>query len=303
MRRARRSVIGYEHPEFHMPTSARLDDGSRPMMFRITRWIAAALIAVFAVSQFDTAPRAQEKRSRLETIKAAGRLRVCIWPGYYSVSFRNPRNGKLSGIDVDLAREFAQELGVELQFVDTRFSTFMDDLDSDRCDLAMFGIGNSPEREKRVDFTAPHFRSGLYAITTSDSDLVKRWSDIDQPGRVIAVQKGTVMETFMAEHLKAAKLLVVAWPTKREDELLAGRADAFITDYPYAQNMRFQHDWAVIIAPDEPVGVNQYSYAVSKNQPEWLARVNEFVDKVKHDGRLVKFAAAHNLSPIIITKP
>ncbi len=37
-------------------------------------------------------------------------LRVCIWPEYYAISYKNPRTGELEGIDIDLAREMAKEL-------------------------------------------------------------------------------------------------------------------------------------------------------------------------------------------------
>ncbi|MGL1213330.1 transporter substrate-binding domain-containing protein, partial [Vibrio parahaemolyticus] len=70
---------------------------------------------------------------RLERVKDAGELRVCTWPGYYAISFRNPRNGELQGIDIDLALAFAADLGIKTKFVETSFGTFMDDLEQDRC--------------------------------------------------------------------------------------------------------------------------------------------------------------------------
>ena len=78
---------------------------------------------------------------RLQRIQTAQTLRVCIWPDYYGISFRNPKTLQLSGIDVDLARELARELGVAVSFVDSSFATLIEDVLSDRCDIAMFAIG------------------------------------------------------------------------------------------------------------------------------------------------------------------
>lgn len=62
---------------------------------------------------------------RLEHIAASGELRVCIWPDYYGISWRNPKTLQLSGIDIDNARELARELGVQPRFVDSGFANLI----------------------------------------------------------------------------------------------------------------------------------------------------------------------------------
>ena len=74
--------------------------------------------------------------SRLERIKADQVVRVCIWPDYYGITYRNPRTQQLSGIDIDMARELARDLGVEVTFVDSSFAKLIDEVTQDRCDVA-----------------------------------------------------------------------------------------------------------------------------------------------------------------------
>ena len=257
---------------------------------------AVALVAIALVP----GPAARADAMRLDAISALRQLRVCIWPGYYAISFRNARNNELEGIDIDLARAFASDLGVEVNFVETTFGDFMDALEKDQCDVAMFAIGDTPARRARVDMTSPHLRSGMYAITLRTSETIKSWADLDKPGNVLAVQAGTVMEPYMRANIKEAELNIVRSPATREEELLAGRADAFMTDFPYAQRMRFQHDWAAVVAPASPVAENNYGYAVRKGDTAWLARVNTFVADIKRDGRLLEAARRHGLDPIVV---
>lgn len=257
--------------------------------------VVVALSCIHGIAGSATANQA-----RIEAIDKAHEVRVCIWPGYYAISFRNPRNGELQGIDIDLAKAFADDLKVKLRFVETSFGAFMDDLEKDNCDVAMFAIGDTPVRRERVDFSVPHLRSGMYAITTKTSATIKQWDDLDKPGHIIAVQKGTVMEPYMRDNLKNADLNVVVPPATREEELLAGRADAFMTDFPYAERMRFQHDWAAVVAPAKPVAETNYGYAVRKGEAVWLQRVNRFVQDIKADGRLEKAATKHGLLPIMV---
>lgn len=257
------------------------------------RVLLALILAMLALS-----PAGADERPN--AILARGELQVCIWPAYYGISFRNPRDGTLRGIDIDLSRHLAADLGVGVRHIDSSFVSFMDDLDHDRCDIAMFGIGITPARQARVDLSEPHLRSSIYAVTTKTSLAVRRWEDLDRPGRIIAVQQGTIMEPFAHAYMKQAKIVVVAPPTTREDEVLSGRADAFLTDYPYSLRMLFQHDWARVIPPPGPLGETSYGYAVKKDQPAWLARINAFIAMVKRDGRLEAAAKAHDMEPIIL---
>ena len=80
-------------------------------------------------------------------------LRVCHWPAYYGISYVNTKNGHLEGIDIDLAKELALDLKVELQFIKTSFATFIDDIKADKCDIAMFGVGVTQERLKHLSFS------------------------------------------------------------------------------------------------------------------------------------------------------
>ena len=169
---------------------------------------------------------------RLERVLADKKVRVCIWPDYYGISFRNPRTGTLQGIDIDLSLALAKDLGVRLVHVETSFNTLIDDLIAGKCQIGMMGIGVTPERKQQLAFSLPYLRSDIYAITTRDNATLKTWADIDQPGRSIAVQKGTYMESLMRRTLAHARLIVTERPGEREREVSSGRADAFITDYP-----------------------------------------------------------------------
>lgn len=236
----------------------------------------------------------------LSGVKARGTLLVCHWPQYFGISFEHPRTGELQGIDIDMSKAFAQDLGVKLTYVKTDFANFMDRLENGDCDIAMMGAGVTPARQKRIDFSDPYLRSDIYFITTKTNKALQSVEDLDQPGVVIAVQKGTYMEPFAREYFKQASILVVEKPAEREIEVETGRADAFATDYPYSQRMLRNVDWARLISPKEELKTTDYAYAVRKNDPQWLATVNEFVARIKRDGRLEQAAQANNLLPILI---
>ncbi|HOY36863.1 MAG TPA: transporter substrate-binding domain-containing protein, partial [Piscinibacter sp.] len=152
----------------------------------------------------------------LDRVKAAQSVRVCIWPDYYGVTFRNPRTQQLGGIDVDLSAEFGRDMKAKIEYVETSFPKLVDDLKADRCDVAMFAVAVLPARAAQLAFSKPYLQSDIYGITTKSNRVVREWADIDKPGVQVAVQAGTFMEPVMAQALKQATMVVVKPPATRE---------------------------------------------------------------------------------------
>ena len=241
---------------------------------------------------------AQQTQSRLFEVTKSKKLRVCQFPLYYSISFRNPKSGKIEGIDADLAEELAKELDAKLEIVETSFATFIADLQAGKCEIGMFGVGATLKRAQAVEFSKPYLLTNIYAVTRKDSK-VKKWEDVDQKGIKAAVSLGSYIEPFMKSYLKNAEVMSVAPPNTREAELVAGRVDAILTDFPTAVKVTDEFDWATYILPKDKLAVTPYAYVVPPVDQIWLNYINLFVDTIKLDGRLMKYAKKHKLDPIV----
>ncbi len=248
----------------------------------------------------STANVSAQALSHLDQIQERKQLRVCIWPDYYGITLRNPKTQKLEGVDADMAIEFAKDLGVSLEFVDSSFARLIPDLLSDRCDVAMFAVGITPARADKLRFAKPTMASDIYGITSRHNRRIKTWEDIDKPGSVVAVIKGTLHEPIMRERLKSATLSVLDTPMAREQEVSSGRADVFMTDYPYSRRMLETTDWARLVAPPSTFHTTHYAYAVAPGDERWLSRIDQFVRDIKRDGRLMMSAAKYRLEKIVV---
>lgn len=240
-----------------------------------------------------------QSAGRLERVQAAGQIKVCIWPDYYGITLRHPRTQQLVGLDIDMAKALAGDLGVTVMWVDSSFVTLIDDLLQQRCDIAMFAVGMLPSRTAKLSFSRPYLQSDIYAVAARGSRVVRRWEDIDKPGVNVAVQAGTFMEPVMAAALRQATLVRVTPPASRERELEAGRVDVFMTDYPYSRRLLDNADWAQLIEPPKPFHVLPYAYAVAPGDDAWLRAIDEFVARVQRDGRLAAAGKRHGLEPIL----
>jgi len=245
-----------------------------------------------------TSADAQQQQSRLFEVTKSKKLRVCQFPLYYSISFRNPKTGQIEGIDADLAKELAKELDASLEIVESGFGTFIADLQANKCEIGMFGVGASLKRAQAVEFSKPYLVTNVYAVTRKDG-AIKTWADVDKKGIRAAVSLGSYIEPFMKSYLKNAEVVSVAPPNTREGELVAGRVDIIMTDYPTAIKVTDEFDWAKTIEPTEKLAVTPYAYVVPQGDQIWLNFINLFVDTIKLDGRLLQAAKRHKLDPIV----
>src|SRR5450830_420240 len=234
------------------------------------RFLAAGVLTV-GLSMAGPAAMAGGTHDRVQSSKS---VRVCIWPDYYGITYRNPRTQQLVGIDIDLAPELAADLSLKVEFVDSSFASLVSDVLGERCDI--------------------------YAITTRARSAIKQWSDIDRPGILVGTQTGTFMEPVIAATLKQARLVSIKPPQTRERELEAGRIDVFMTDYPYSRRLLDNADWATLISPPKPFHVMPYGYAVKPGDDSWYSVVDEFVARVQKDGRLEALAKRHGLASMVV---
>lgn len=242
---------------------------------------------------------ADTSESILDKIKQRQELNVCISVDYFGITYRDPKTGLLSGVDNDMAQAFAKDLGVRLNFVESTYSVLFRDIDENRCDIAMFGLGFNQERAAKLRLSQPYLISDMYAIVSKSNRRINSWADIDQPGVVIVVVKGTTHETNLRQRLKFATLTTKGTGFEREVELLSGRADVLMTDYPYSQYLLKQANWARRVEPEGYFARTPYVYATKRGDEPWGQRVDQFVGAIKSDGRLRTSAERYGLSAIL----
>lgn len=134
-----------------------------------------------------------------------GTLRTALNFGNPVLAKRHGGTNEPYGVSVELARELARRLGLDLEFVsyDAAGHVFAD-VDNDVWDLAFMAI--DPKRSERVSFTQPYVLiEGTYMVR-SDSSL-QDVDDVDQDGIRVAVGKGAAYDLFLSRHLGKAELM------------------------------------------------------------------------------------------------
>ena len=165
----------------------------------------------------------------LERIKASGLLRVGTTGDYAPFSVES--GGRVSGIDIELARALAAELHVEAAFIRTSWATLNADLSDGQFDIAVGGISSTPARAAVAELSPPYLSGGKTFIARCRDGLgFVDLSAVDRPGVRVIVNPGGTNEQYARANLHRAQLHVHADNRTVFDEIRAGRADVMITD-------------------------------------------------------------------------
>ena len=170
---------------------------------------------------------AADATSGWNEIMAKKKVTVCAVPSYQPYSARDA-SGKWSGFTVDMAKDLANSLHVDLEFVETSFKTVVLDLQSGKCNV-FFGFNATPERALAIDFAGPLYTLGFAALDrpgfTPKGD---HWADLNDPSIRVCYAVGNSSEQQIKRF--APKSTQVALP-KSDDcalAIMSGRADRYI---------------------------------------------------------------------------
>lgn len=244
-------------------------------------------------------------RDAVTEVRNKGVLRVCVVTDYAGISFRDPRTGRLFGLDIEMSKRLAERLGATARYVETNFIDFIADLQSRRCHIAMMGIWVSEGRKARIDFSEPYLASGAYVAVAKANKQLQKWADIDRSTTVVSVIDSPDLLQRARKLLPNATLDPLPFATaalrgSTADEVRSGRADALIVDYSMAASIKRNDSWARIIAPPKTIIFVNFAYAVPQGETRLLETVNTFVRDIKSDGSLRSSADMFGLAELLV---
>jgi polar amino acid transport system substrate-binding protein len=241
----------------------------------------AILGAALAVSA--TALLAQESTpSTLDRIRESGVLRIGVAEGP-PYQFPDPASGEYVGLNIDLANEAAQELGVELEIVPATWATLISGLEVDQYDVIFANLFVTPERDEQVDFTEAYDTYGFHIAVRADNPI-SSLEELNDPSVSFAGVAGTVEAQYPKELYPNATVneLVTDQAGVGFTSVISGQSTAVFVDPGYfrilsAQNPDMAAQLKLLNGEDELLMPVSLAYAVRPGDEELLAFLNEFI--------------------------
>ena len=241
-------------------------------MNKILKAAAAALTAMVMAGPVAA-------QSALNEILNEGVLKVGTTGDWNPMSVRDPATNSYKGFDIDIMTELAADLGVEVEFVPTDWKTLVNGVVAGQYHITG-SASISPPRMKAAGFSESYIAVEIYPFTAKENaGKYSGYDAINQPGVKVATTLGTTFEKLVREWFPNADIKVVEAPARGYQEVLAGRADVFITSNIEGSTLEEKFGVARVEGA-EPRSPSPIAMLLPQTDQVWINYVNNWV-KVK----------------------
>ena len=252
-------------------------------MFRMTLILLCGLILGMPAIE----ARAQEK-SVLDQALERGVLRVGF--DTFVPWAMKDKNGEYIGFEIDVARRLAADMGLQVEFVPTKWSGIIPALLTGKFDIIIGGMGIQPARNLKVNFSNPYEFSGMSLVaSTAAAPGLSSLADFDKPEIVLAAKTGATSVAAAKKHMPKATVRMFDDEAQALQEVLNGRAHAMVASAPFPEQQAIRHKDKLYLplAGDtftrEPIG-----FAVRKGDADFLNFLNNWILVAESEGWLAE---------------
>ena len=212
-----------------------------------------------------------------------GKLTVCSDIPYAPFEFED--GGDLKGIDVDLVKGIAGELGLEADFRDTDFDGIFAALAAGNCDMVASAVSITEERKKENLFSDGYFEiHQSLLVRKDDADTYKELADLK--GKVVGVQSETTGAAFAQEESEAAGYEVKEFTGADElfTALKAGQIEAILQDFPVNLHNAETTGDTVVTKQFTEEEAEEYGFVIKQGNEDLQKAVNDALATLREAG-------------------
>lgn len=227
-------------------------------------------------------PVADPTGPALDLIRARGRLVVGLDTGSNLMSYRDPATGRITGFDVDIAREIARDLLGDPEAVDFRILNSAEReqaLQNATVDIVAKTMSITCERRESVDFSTEYFRAQQRVLVVRDSAI----RDVaDLAGRRVCIVDGTTSLDRMRQVQPSASILTVPSWADCLVVLQQRQVDAVSTDDTILAGLASQDPYLELVG--RSLGSEPYGIGISQGNDALVRFVNGTLERIRSDG-------------------
>ena len=198
-------------------------------------------------------------------------------------------DGKIVGVDVDIASEIAKEMGKKLVVKDVAFDSIIHEVKSGKADIGVAGISYSEERAKQVDFSVNYTTSKQIVIVRKNSKI----NDVSEiKNKRISVQLGSVADLYVSEEYDNKNIIRQKKYLAAIQDLKDNKVDCVVMDeLPAKQIVSENNDIRIL---DEALAEDNYGIIVDKGNTELLEVINRVINRLKEEGKIDEYVLRHS---------
>lgn len=261
-----------------------------------------SILAAGAALTWAFGPVALQAGEVLDRVTSKGVMVMSTDPEYPPQSSLNAQN-EFEGFDIDVGREIARRLGVEIEFVTPGWDVLTAGNWAGRWDLSVGSMTPTKARREVLDFPAIYYYTPASLAVHADNTSIAAPGDAS--GQTIGVGIATTYESYLKQDLVIdaegaptfeyqigdAEIRTYDTDLLALDDLKLGdgvRLDAVVTALPTITAAIDQGFPVKVVG--EPLFLEPLSIAIDKGDAEWSARLAEIIGEMHADGTLSKLS-------------
>ena len=221
-----------------------------------------------------------EEGDILERIEETGTLRVGFEGTYPPFNYQGDGEDFI-GFDVDISKEVATRLGVEVEFITSKWAGLIGGLNADKFDVIIAQMTVTEERAESVDFTDPYVVTGAVIVTHNDTNDIETLDDLD--GKKVGAAAGSSFAD-LAEQAEGADVnLYDGGFSTYVNDVVNKRLDALVND-SLVMGFNIEESGLPIKVASELLSEDANAMAVKKGNGDFVEKMNEILAEMKEDG-------------------
>jgi len=228
------------------------------------------------------------KSSTIDKIMRKGTLRVGL--ATFVPWAMQDKKGEWIGFEVDVAKQLAEDMGVKIEFVPTKWEGLIPSLLTGKFDLIIAGMTGTPQRALKINFTRPYDYNGMNVVAYKKlAGGATGYMDLDKKGNTILARLGTTGAALAKETYKNAKVRLFPDEGPMVQELLNGKATAILATAPLPAQLAAKHPETLLFL-DDNLMQQPICMGVPKGDPDTITYLNNWIVYVRNTGFIKKKA-------------
>jgi len=221
------------------------------------------------------------KESTLEQISRRGTIRVGM--DVFVPWAMKDKKGELIGFEIDVAKQLAEDMGVKVEFVPTKWSGIIPALLAGKFDVIIGGMGVTPQRNMKINFTNPYYYSNQGVLANVEKSKGFVLADFNSPDVTLAARLGSNAALAAKKSFPKAKLRLFDDEPAAVQEVRNGRVHAMVASQPLPAHMAADTP-DLLVSYNEQLMKEPIAFGVRKGDFDTVNFFNNWIEMVKSKG-------------------
>ncbi|WP_033543687.1 transporter substrate-binding domain-containing protein [Planococcus sp. CAU13] len=256
--------------------------------FPLASLIASSVLVLAACG--GNSDETAEKATAWDEIQEEGKLTVATSGTLLATSFHDPETNELTGFEVEVAREVAERLDLEIEFTEMGFDEMLTSVRTGQVDIAANDIEISEDREEEFIFSTPiKYSYGTAVVRKDDLSGISSLEDLE--GKKAAGAATSIYMEIAREYGAEEVTYDNATNEVYLRDVSIGRTDVILNDYYLSTfGVAAFPDLNITIHPDIKYLPSEVGLVMNKDNTELAENVDRVINEMLEDGTITEIS-------------